>query len=172
VGWSFGGCVAFEMMSQLKSENVNVVMVDSGIREAIPSFVFDDTVALPLFVKDLGLTLSTQGDVQLKNILPLLVAKGIEVDEALLQRWFNAYKLNMRALSQYAMVDDDRGLLPRSIRYIKAKGNPLGTDHMGWGKTYETFAVVESESDHQQVVYDRHLVEQINVCIDQNIKGK
>jgi len=179
VGWSFGGCVAFEMMRQLEASRAllnkrKLIIIDSGIQEAIPLFLGDDTVAFPLFSKDLGQNAvsiegqsitASSGSVasKLDSLRAYLLGKSADINTEVLGTWFNTYKNNMQLLREYKpglqRIDAD-------VVYIKANGNALTTHDMGWGEQFLNFNVIDRDSDHQQVVYDSVLVELIKTCLE------
>jgi len=178
VGWSFGGCVAFEMMRQLEAssgllDQRKLIIIDSGIQDAIPLFLGDDTVAFPLFSKDLGQNLvameghsntasASSVASKIDVLQAFLLGKNADIGTDVLDVWFNTYKNNMRLLREYKpglqRIDAD-------VVYIKANGNALATSDMGWGEQFLNFNVIERESDHQQVVYDSVLVELIKASL-------
>ncbi len=178
VGWSFGGCVAFEMMRQLEASSAlpnqrKLIIIDSGIQGAIPSFLGDDTVAYPLFSKDLGQNMEAiegRSNAELissiaskiDSLQAFFLGKNVEIGTDVLSVWFNTYKNNMQLLREYnpgwQRIDAD-------VVYIKANGNALATSDMGWGEQFLNFNVIERDSDHQQVVYDSVLVDLIKTCV-------
>ncbi len=171
VGWSFGGCVAYEMASQMQSADVDVIMLDSAVQDAIPSFLTDNAVVLPLFAKDLGLAPSSLGNAantnltqSLRSLLPDLSSFGVELTEQRLAKWFEGYKNNMKALQRYKCVQKPKN----NVVYLRAKGNPLGTDTMGWGDDFASFTCIDIEADHQKIMYDQQLVEWIDGRLGEN----
>ena len=178
VGWSFGGCVAFEMMRQLEASNEllnqrKLIIIDSGIQDAIPAFLGDDSVAFPLFSKDLGqnivaiedrsnTTLTSSMASKIDVLRAFLLAKNAEIGADELGVWFNTYKNNMQLLREYKPGLQRMG---PDVVYIKANGNALATSDMGWGEQFLNFNVIRRDSDHQQVVYDSVLVELIKACL-------
>ncbi|OUS03284.1 hypothetical protein A9Q81_07840 [Gammaproteobacteria bacterium 42_54_T18] len=178
VGWSFGGCVAFEMMRQLEASRAllkkrKLIIIDSGIQDAIPLFLGDDTVAFSLFSKDLGQNAASieghsitasSGSVasKLDSLHAYLLGKSVDIETEVLGVWFNTYKNNMQLLREYKpghqRVDGD-------VIYIKANGNALTTHDMGWGEQFLHFNVIDRDSDHQQVIYDSVLLESISGCL-------
>ena len=137
-----------------------LIIIDSGIHDAIPAFLAQDAVATPLFAKDLGLTGVMLPEVE--TLLPKLTAKGVEVDADALEKWHNAYKNNIQQLREYTPEIHSS---PNKTIYIRANGNTLGTKDMGWGDQFSNFQVFESPADHQQVIYDNLLPEQIRGCL-------
>ncbi|MBV1921048.1 MAG: hypothetical protein KUG73_10225, partial [Pseudomonadales bacterium] len=178
VGWSFGGCVAFEMMRQLEASRTllikcKLIIIDSGIQGAIPSFLGDESVAFPLFSKDLGQNLVSLKETsntalpqtlasKIDSLHAHLLGKSADIDPDVLGIWFNTYKNNMQLLREYnpghQCVDGD-------VIYIKANGNALATHDMGWGEQFLNFHVIDRDFDHQQVIYDSVLLEMISSCL-------
>ncbi|MBL4703961.1 MAG: hypothetical protein JKY54_05540 [Flavobacteriales bacterium] len=166
------------MMRQLEASRAllnkrKLIIIDSGIQEAIPLFLGDDTVAFPLFSKDLGqkvilikdrsITASSHSVAsKLDSLHAYLLGKSVDIDTDVLSVWFNTYKNNMQLLGEYnpghQRIDGD-------VIYIKANGNALATHDMGWGEQFLNFYVIDCDSDHQQVIYDSVLFESISGCL-------
>jgi thioesterase domain-containing protein len=183
-GWSMGGVVAFEMAHQLKKmgEEVELLaMVDSFMPGASGwSDTNNDETLLSDFAYDLGLsldqlnipmdTLSGAGtEAQLAYLLELAISmKVLPADIGLLdvQRIFNVYKLNIRALQGY-----EPEALSSPILLLKAAEGPKAQDPTrGWGKlAVAGIEVREAPGDHYTVLRDpgvRTLAERLMFCLD------
>ncbi|HZF40852.1 MAG TPA: amino acid adenylation domain-containing protein [Blastocatellia bacterium] len=183
-GWSMGGVVAFEMAHQLEKieEQVELLtMVDSFNPSAsIWSETIDDEAVLRDFAFDLGLsldhlnvpihTLSGAGtEAQLAYLLELAIrVKALPADIELIdiQRLFNVYKLNSRALQDYIPM-----AISAPILLLKASEGPKAQDPIeGWGKLAAAgINLRESPGDHYSIMRApgvRVLAEQLVLYLD------
>jgi amino acid adenylation domain-containing protein len=146
-GWSMGGVVAFEMARQLRAEGEEVAglsLIDSAVPTPDDQEHLDETALLIGFAQNIGLQgghvdvspdellkLSTEDKLALilswakkEHLLP------VEVELSDIQRYFNVYCANLRALANYSpQAQRVRITLFRADEHVMQNGKG---EAMGW----------------------------------------
>ncbi|HEX5885058.1 MAG TPA: alpha/beta fold hydrolase, partial [Pyrinomonadaceae bacterium] len=147
-GWSMGGVVAFEMARQLRAEGEEVAglsLIDSAVPSPDMEKNLEETALLIGFAQNMGLhaghvdaspdelsNLNTGDKLALilnwakqQHLLPL------EVELGDIQRYFNVYRANLRALSGYVPQPQRvRITLFKADEHVNGKGEAMGWDEL------------------------------------------
>jgi len=169
-GWSMGGVVAFEMARQLRADGEEVAGL-SLIDSAVPTAEhFDETSLLIGFAQNIGLQaghvdvspdellkLSTEDKLALilnwakqEHLLPL------EVELSDIQRSFNVYRANLRALANYTpQAQRVRITLFKADEHVMQNGKG---EAMGWDAlTEEQVEVCVIPGNHYTLLSGPHV---------------
>ncbi|HEX5884247.1 MAG TPA: alpha/beta fold hydrolase, partial [Pyrinomonadaceae bacterium] len=169
-GWSMGGVVAFEMARQLRAEGEEVAglsLIDSAAPTADMEKNLEETALLIGFAQNIGLhaghvdvspdelaNLNTGDKLALilnwakqQHLLPL------EVELADIQRYFNVYRANLRALSGYVPQPQRvRLTLFKADEHVNGKG-----ETMGWDALTEELEVCVIPGNHYTLLSGPHV---------------
>lgn len=160
VGWSMGGVLGYELLQQLQSkgeELPQLLMLDSGFGEGLHPVTFEPAFQLLMFAVELGLgteqfaafnALPTDTD-KLTWLQQYLLTIGIEVTQAKLLEWSEAYKSRLQQLERYVTGNLT---LASPVTLIKAEWHSHGRPDLGWGETNNNIKWQSVAADHQGII--------------------
>jgi thioesterase domain-containing protein len=172
-GWSMGGLVAFEMAQQLQARGQHVSMlalIDTNVPTLEARLAKSDEISFMLsFARDMGLAweqlqvsandlVGLDSRQQLAHVLELATTANVlppDMDQAQVERLFNVFKTNVRAMLDYAPKP-----LPAHITLLKAEerlGAP-GDSQGGWQTlALEGVEVFTVPGNHYTMVREPHV---------------
>jgi len=172
-GWSMGGVVAFEMARQLRGEGEEVAglsLIDSAVPSPDLEKNLDDTALLVGFAQTMGLRTEhvdiapdelAELDTEAKLALIMNWARKeyplpVEVELSDMQRYFNVYRANIRALARYS---PQRQRVRITFFKAEAHASQNGKDEtMGWNAlTDEKVEVAVIPGDHYTLFGGPHI---------------
>jgi acyl-CoA synthetase (AMP-forming)/AMP-acid ligase II/thioesterase domain-containing protein/acyl carrier protein len=160
VGWSMGGVLGYELLQQLQTKGEpmpQLLMLDSGFGAGLHPITFDPAFQLLMFAVELGLgaeqfaefnQLPSDTD-KLHWLKQYLLTIGIEVTQAKLLEWSEAYKIRLQQLEQYSAGNQT---LDSHITLLKAEWHSHGRPDLGWGETNKNIKWQSVAADHQGIV--------------------
>ena len=160
IGWSMGGVLGYEILSQLAAANrvlPRLIMLDSGFAEGLHEITFDESFQRLMFAAELGLTIDRYADfnqlqddnTKLHWLKQYLETIGIEVSEEMLVEWWQAYYKRLKSLLRYQQPCE---LVDADINLFKAALHTHGRSDLGWHDNNNRIRWSLIQADHQGIV--------------------